>query len=84
MYLCSNPVKPFRSAYFHSDNMFNQPNDLAIAADGTLYASDPDFEGRTGQIWRIPRGPDGKGRGEVMSAEPKPGAATKLGVTQRH
>src|SRR5262245_17542133 len=26
--------------YFHSDR-FNQPNDLAIAADGTLYASDP-------------------------------------------
>ena len=28
------------SVYFHSDR-FNQPNDLAIAADGTLYASDP-------------------------------------------
>jgi signal peptidase len=28
--------------YFHSDR-FNQPNDLAIAADGTLYASDPRF-----------------------------------------
>ena len=28
--------------YFHSDR-FHQPNDLAIAADGTLYASDPRF-----------------------------------------
>jgi sugar lactone lactonase YvrE len=52
--------------YFHS-NRFNQPNDLAIASDGTLYASDP--KQNTGQVWRIRRGPDGKGRGEVMSSE---------------
>jgi DNA-binding beta-propeller fold protein YncE len=32
--------------YFHSDQ-FHQPNDLAIAADGTLYASDP----KRGQPW---------------------------------
>ena len=30
-----------------------QPNDLAIAADGTLWASDPDWKGSTGQLWRI-------------------------------
>jgi signal peptidase len=60
--------------YFHSDR-FNQPNDLAAAADGTLYASDPSFPRRTGQIWRITRGPDGKGRGEVMSSE------RRMGVT---
>ena len=43
--------------YFHSDR-FNQPNDLAIAADGTLYASDPQFASPAGgQIWRITRGP---------------------------
>jgi hypothetical protein len=28
--------------YFHSDR-FNQPNDLAVASDGTLFASDPRF-----------------------------------------
>src|SRR3954447_24775743 len=39
--------------YFSSDR-FNQPNDLAIAEDGTLYASDPHFP-NTGQIWRIRR-----------------------------
>jgi sugar lactone lactonase YvrE len=61
--------------YFHSDR-FNQPNDLAIAADGTLYASDPRFSSPAGgQIWRITRGPDGKGRGEVMST------TRRLGVT---
>ena len=31
----------------------NQPNDLAIAADGTLYASDPNWKTGTGQLWRI-------------------------------
>jgi signal peptidase len=61
--------------YFHSDR-FNQPNDLAIAADGTLYASDPRFASPAGgQIWRITRGADGKGQGEVMSS------ARRLGVT---
>ncbi|HAM72930.1 MAG TPA: gluconolactonase [Verrucomicrobiales bacterium] len=38
----------------HEDRM-NQPNDLAIAADGTLYASDPNWKQGTGQIWRITR-----------------------------
>jgi arylsulfatase A-like enzyme/sugar lactone lactonase YvrE len=38
----------------HDDRM-NQPNDLAIAADGTLYASDPDWKAGTGQLWRIDR-----------------------------
>lgn len=31
----------------------NQPNDLAIAADGTLYASDPNWNKGTGQLWRV-------------------------------
>jgi sugar lactone lactonase YvrE len=61
--------------YFHSDR-FNQPNDLAIAADGTLYASDPRFASPSGgQIWRITRSADGKGRGEAMSS------TRRLGVT---
>ena len=33
----------------------NQPNDLAIAPDGTLYASDPSWKNLTGQLWRIDR-----------------------------
>lgn len=36
----------------------NQPNDIAITADGVLYASDPDWKNSKGQIWRI--GTDGK------------------------
>lgn len=36
----------------HNDQM-NQPNDLTIAPDGTLYASDPAWDQGTGQLWRI-------------------------------
>lgn len=46
---------------------FTQPNDIAIARDGTLYASDPDFGKGTGRIWRIAKGPDGKGVGAIMT-----------------
>lgn len=64
---------PRRSLYFESNRSpagpAKQPNDLAIAADGTLYASDPDFRGRSGRIWRITRAADGTGRGEVMTSD---------------
>lgn len=40
--------------FAHEDRM-NQPNDLAIAPDGTLYASDPDWINGTGNIWSIDR-----------------------------
>ena len=63
--------------YFHSER-FNQPNDLTVAADGTLYASDPHWKRRDGQIWRITRGPDGNGVGEVMSSTRK--MATTNGI----
>lgn len=32
-----------------------QPNDIAMAPDGTLYASDPDWKHNGGQLWRIDR-----------------------------
>ncbi|MGY3610045.1 MULTISPECIES: SMP-30/gluconolactonase/LRE family protein [unclassified Bradyrhizobium] len=50
--------------WFHSDQM-NQPNDMTIARDGTIYASDPNWKGRSGQIWRIA---DGSVQGQVMAA----------------
>ena len=31
----------------------NQPNDLAIAPDKTLYASDPNWSDNTGNIWKV-------------------------------
>jgi sugar lactone lactonase YvrE len=45
------------SVFAHEDQM-SQPNDLAIAPNDTLYASDPNWMKGTGQIWRIDR--DGK------------------------
>ena len=40
---------------FAHERRMNQPNDLAISTDGTLWASDPDWKGSTGQLWRIDR-----------------------------
>ncbi|HCS51792.1 MAG TPA: gluconolactonase, partial [Planctomycetaceae bacterium] len=42
---------------FAHNPAMNQPNDLAITDDGTLFASDPNWKEGTGQIWRID--PDG-------------------------
>lgn len=46
------------SVYAYEPTM-NQPNDLAIAANDTIFASDPNWAGGWGQIWRIDI--DGKG-----------------------
>jgi sugar lactone lactonase YvrE len=51
------------SVFAHEDKM-NQPNDLAIAPDDTLYASDPDWGKSTGQLWRI----DTKGKVSRLAA----------------
>jgi len=47
-----NPVNRQITVHAHNPTM-NQPNDLAIGDDGTLYASDPNWSESTGQIWRI-------------------------------
>jgi sugar lactone lactonase YvrE len=54
--------------YFHSDD-FNQPNDMTIANDGAIYASDPHWKQREGQIWRIAKSADGTVVGEKMTAD---------------
>lgn len=46
--------------------VFDQPNDLAIARDGTLYASDP--KGATGRIWKITKAADGTVTGRPMTS----------------
>lgn len=40
------------SVHAHEPKM-NQPNDLAIAANDILYASDPNWGESTGQLWRV-------------------------------
>ncbi len=52
------------SEYAHNDKM-NQPNDIAIAQDGTLYASDPDWQNSSGNIWKI----DTDGRSTLLEAD---------------
>lgn len=40
------------SVYCH-DERFNQPNDICISKKGIVYASDPNWQKQTGQIWKI-------------------------------
>ena len=50
--------------FYHNDEM-SQPNDLAIAPNGTFYASDPNWVASTGQVWKI----DLDGRGVRVAAD---------------
>jgi sugar lactone lactonase YvrE len=54
---------------FAHDERMNQPNDLAIAPDGTLYASDPNWKKNTGQVYCI----DSSGKTRLV--------AEKMGTT---
>ncbi|MEO1995830.1 MAG: SMP-30/gluconolactonase/LRE family protein [Planctomycetaceae bacterium] len=45
-----------QATVFAHEPAMNQPNDLSITADGTLYASDPDWPNSRGQIWKIDAG----------------------------
>ena len=55
--LLIDPATKKISVFAHEAAM-NQPNDLAIAPDDVMYASDPNWGKGTGQVWRIDR--DGK------------------------
>jgi sugar lactone lactonase YvrE len=66
--LAVNLVTKAISVFAHNGTM-NQPNDLAVAPDGTLYASDPNWKEGTGQLWRI----DKNGKTEKL--------ADKMGTT---
>jgi len=60
--------------FVHDDRM-NQPNDLAITSDGTLYASDPNWKAKTGQAWRIDRS------GKLTLVAPDMGTANGIEVS---
>ena len=66
--------------YFHSDT-FNQPNDLTLAQNGTIYASDPSWKRRDGQVWRIAAGSDGTVQGEVMVSGRKMGTTNGIDLS---
>lgn len=40
------------TTFAHEDAM-SQPNDIAIAPDGSFFASDPNWKQSTGRVWRI-------------------------------
>ena len=40
------------SVHAHSDEM-NQPNDVAIAKSGVIYASDPNWQDSNGKLWKV-------------------------------
>ena len=47
------PAATHKLDVFAHEASMNQPNDLALASDGTLWASDPNWAKSTGQVWRI-------------------------------
>jgi len=49
--LMVDPASKEISLYAHSDSM-NQPNDLAIMDNDIVFASDPNWEKSTGNLWR--------------------------------
>ncbi len=69
-----DPATRAISVFAHSDKM-NQPNDIAIGPDGTLWASDPNWKNSTGQVWRIDRS------GSIQLAAPDMGTANGIEVS---
>ncbi len=69
-----DPKTKEMSVFAHEPRM-NQPNDLAIAPDGTLYASDPNWQKDTGQVWKIDR------QGKATLVAPDMGTTNGLDVS---
>jgi sugar lactone lactonase YvrE len=60
--------------YVHGKKM-NQPNDLAIASDNTLYLSDPDWDDSTGKLWKV------DSEGQLMLLEDNMGTTNGVEVS---
>jgi sugar lactone lactonase YvrE len=69
-----DPVTKTIGVFAHEPKM-NQPNDLALAPDGTLWASDPNWKESTGQVWRIGT------NGRVTLAAPNMGTSNGIEVS---
>lgn len=52
------------TTYVHNDD-FNQPNDIIVNKRDQLFASDPNWKAKTGQLWRI----DSGGKAVLLSDE---------------
>jgi sugar lactone lactonase YvrE len=62
------------SVFAHEPSM-NQPNDIAIAANDTIFASDPNWAGAWGQIWHVDR------RGRISLLETGMGTTNGIEVS---
>lgn len=62
------------SVFAHEEKM-SQPNDIALAADGNMYASDPNWSDNTGRVWRIDR------QGKVSLVADKMGTANGIDLS---
>lgn len=60
---------------FGHEPTMNQPNDIAISRDGTLWASDPNWANSTGQVWRVDR------KGKITLAAGGMGTANGIDVS---
>jgi gluconolactonase len=69
-----NPKTRKISVFAHEPAM-NQPNDIAISRDGTLWASDPNWANSTGQVWRIDR------KGKIAKAAAGMGTTNGIDVS---
>lgn len=67
--------KTLAVAVFAHEATMSQPNDIAIAPDGTLFASDPAWKQGTGRVWRIST------KGEVTLAAADLGTANGIEVS---
>ena len=64
-----------RVTVFAHEPKMNQPNDLAIMDDDTLFASDPNWKESTGKLWRI------SSNGEVTLLEENMGTTNGIEVS---
>jgi sugar lactone lactonase YvrE len=69
-----DPATRAITVFAHHDEM-NQPNDLAMTFDGTLYTSDPNWKNGTGQVWRIDK------NGSVKRVAEKMGTSNGIDVS---
>jgi gluconolactonase len=60
---------------FAHESRMAQPNDLAIADDGTIFASDPNWQAGTGRVWRVDRD------GQITLAADKQGTSNGIDVS---
>jgi gluconolactonase len=62
------------TTFAHEPSM-SQPNDIAISKDGTLWASDPNWANKTGQVWRIDK------NGQMTKVAPDMGTTNGIEVS---